>query len=45
MRRARLCRIFRCTPSQLNKENWDDIEVMSAIYEEAAKEDPLTMFM
>jgi len=40
---AILCKIFRCLPSELRKEDWKDLESFQIVYETIAEKNPFFM--
>jgi len=43
--RAILCKMFKCTPKELDEMDWDDVEMFQLIYGEVAKKNPLALLM
>lgn len=43
--KAILCRIFKCSPKQLDDMDWDVVEGMNVVYQEVIKKDPLALLM
>jgi len=42
---AMMCRAMKCTPSQLRKEDSEEIAYLTHIYSILAKKNPMSMFM
>jgi hypothetical protein len=42
---ALLCKIFKCTPEQLENIDWDKVELFKEVYMYLAKESPMSMFI
>lgn len=42
---AILCKLFGCTPSQLRKENYEDVVNFSYVLNHLAKKNPMALFM
>lgn len=42
---AILCKIFKCSPDQLEELDWDKVELYTVVYSEVIKKDPLAMLM
>jgi len=40
-----MCRMFKCLPSELRKEDAEDIEAFSIVYEILMKDNPFFAFM
>ena len=45
IQRALLCKMFKCNPSELDELDWDEVELMSMVYAEVGKNNPLILFM
>ncbi len=43
--RAILCKMFKCTPKQLDEMDWDEVEYFETVYSEVAKKNPLALLM
>ena len=41
VKRAILCKMFKCTPSQLDLEDSEDLEVLSCVYSLIGEKNPL----
>lgn len=41
VRRAMLCKLLRCTPSELDKEDWLDLEVIDYVIGVIGEKNPL----
>ncbi len=42
---AMLCKMFKCRPSELKNENWEDIEKVACVFFEMIKKDPMSALM
>ncbi len=42
---AMLCKAFKCRPSELKKEKWEDIEKVAYVFFEMIKKDPMVALM
>jgi hypothetical protein len=42
---AILCKLFKCTPNQLQEMDWDKVEYYATVYREVIKDNPLAMLM
>jgi len=40
-----MCKLFRCTPKELDELDWDDIELLESAYAAMAKKDPMFLLM
>ena len=42
---AFMCKLFKCSPNELNQMDWDQVETMKAVFSQLAKENPMALFM
>ena len=42
---AYLCKLFRCSPSELRERDWDEVELHAHIFSVIAEKNPMFMFM
>jgi len=45
IRKALLCRLFKCTPDKLEEISYEDLITFDMVYGEMLKKNPLSMFM
>jgi len=45
IKKALMCKIFKCMPDQLDEMDWDEVELFETVYAHLAKENPLSMLM
>lgn len=43
--KALMCKIFRCRPSELEDEDYEDIVLFQVVYGELIKKNPMAVFM
>jgi len=41
---AMMCKAMKCTPSQLRKEDYEEIKYLTHIYNEMTKKNPMSIF-
>jgi len=45
VQRALLCKMFKCSPTELDEMEWDEVELLKEVYSEVGKKNPLMLFM
>lgn len=40
-----MCKAMKCTPTQLRKEDYEDIEYLTHVFNEISKKNPMSMLM
>ena len=42
---AILCKIFKCSPDELNAMDWDKVEMFREVYTQMAKDNPFSLLI
>lgn len=42
---ALLCKMFKCTPSELYDMDWEQVEYYKVVFSEMIKQNPMSAFM
>ena len=45
IQKALLCKTFKCLPSELDKEDTEEMDMMSIVYQELGAKNPFFYFM